>query len=405
MKGILRMNDSISQTSSLRSGFNWRALLLGLFPLLALGAVIAYIVFTGGGLRELSSPPLEQLNVERITLPEPGKIVLHVVNDGPEPLTIAQIAVDEAYWDFQADPSSMLPRLGRATITIPYPWVNQEAHVLKFVTSIGTTFEAEIPIAVVTPKPSGELFLNFALVGFYIGIVPIALGMLWFPILRRLNPRGMNFILSLTVGLLVFLAVGTWLDALEFADQLAAFWQGVPLVVFVSLIALGALVAIGAVYRGSRRVLDTAYLLSLGIGLHNLGEGLAIGAAFALGQAALGTFLIVGFALHNITEGVGIVTPLVRKPPRFTHFLGLILLGGGPAILGTWVGGFGFNPVLATIFLAVGVGAILQVIWEVGKLVVKESNKLGDPPLNWTTLFGLSSGLVIMYFTAFLVKF
>jgi len=399
------MTESGSQNSTPRHRFNWRTVLLGLFPLLALGAVIAYFVFTGGGLGELSTPPLEQVNIERITMPEPGVIVLHAVNDGPETLTIAQIAVDEAYWDFEADPSNTLPRLGRATITIPYPWVKQEAHLIKLVTSIGTTFEAEIPAAVVTPKPSGEFFLNFALVGFYIGIVPIALGMLWFPILRRLNPRGMNFILSLTIGLLVFLAVGTWLDALEFADRLAAFWQGVPLLIFVSLISLGALVVIGTVYRGSRRVLDTAYLLSLGIGLHNLGEGLAIGAAFALGQAALGTFLIVGFALHNITEGVGIVTPLVRNPPRFSHFLGLILLGGGPAILGTWIGGFGFNPVLATIFLAVGVGAILQVIWEVGKLVVNESKKLGDPALNWTTLSGLSSGLLIMYFTAFLVKF
>ena len=399
------MTESGSQNAAPRYGFNWRTVLLGLFPLLVLGAVIAYFLFTGGGLGNLSSPPLEQLNIERITLPEPGSIALHVVNDGPVTLTIAQIAVDEAYWNFEADPSNTLPRLSRATITIPYPWVKQEAHLIKLVTSIGTTFEAEIPIAVETPKPSGKLLLNFALVGFYIGIVPIALGMLWFPILRRLNPRGMNFILSLTVGLLVFLAVGTWLDALEFADQLAAFWQGVPLVIFVSLISLGVLVAIGAVRRGSSRVLDTSYLLSLGIGLHNLGEGLAIGAAFALGQAALGTFLIVGFALHNITEGVGIVTPLVREPPRFAHFLGLILLGGGPAILGTWVGGFGFNPVLATIFLAVGVGAILQVIWEVGKLVVNGSKKLGDPALNWTTLFGLSSGLLIMYFTAFLVKF
>ncbi len=399
------MNESHAQTAAARLKFNWRTLLLGLFPLLALGAVIAYFMVTGGGLGELSSPPLEQLNIERITLPEPGVIIMHVVNDGPETLNIAQIAVDDAYWDFEADPSSTLPRFADVTITIPYPWVEEEAHVIRLVTSIGTTFETEIPAAVATPKPSGELFLNFALVGFYIGIVPIALGMLWFPILRRLNPRGMNFILSLTVGLLVFLAVGTWLDALEFADQLAAFWQGVPLVVFVALIALGALIAVGAFYRGSRRVLDTAYLLSLGIGLHNLGEGLAIGAAFALGQAALGTFLIIGFALHNITEGVGIVTPLVRKPPRFTHFLGLMLLGGGPAILGTWIGGFGFNPVLATIFLAIGIGAILQVIWEVGKLVVKESKKLGDPALNWTTLLGLTSGLLIMYFTAFLVKF
>ncbi len=385
------------------SGTAWA---LALVPLVLLGLVLAYVVTTGGGLTELAGPPIEQVTIQRITLPEPGVIRLEVVNDGPQPVTIPQVLVDEAYWAFTAEPSNTIPRLGRAVFTIPYPWVTAEAHEITLITELGATFSAEIPVAVETPAPSAAFLAQFGLVGFYVGIVPVFLGMLWYPFMRRLSRQAMNFILSLTVGLLVFLAVGTWFDALEFAEGLPAFWQGVPMVIFVALIALGALLAVGAFRRsGERTPLSIAYQIALGIGLHNLGEGLAIGAAFALGEAALGTFLILGFTLHNITEGVGIAAPILRKNPGLRHFALLLLLAGGPAIIGTWVGGFAFNPVLATIFLAVGVGAILQVVWEVGRLVAQESKRLDQPVLNWVNLGGLVVGLAVMYFTAFLVKF
>ncbi len=216
----------------------------------------------------------------------------------------------------------------------------------------------------------------------------------------------MNFVLCLTIGLLLYLAVSTWLDALEFAAQLPVFWQGTPLVAFVALLSLGILLATGR-RRGAapRTSLEIAYLIALGIGLHNLGEGLAIGAAFGLGEAALGTFLVLGFTLHNVTEGVGIVAPLTRMRPPLWHFALLAVLAGGPAILGVWIGGFVFNPVAATIFLAIGVGAILQVIWEVGKLVLNDAVRHQAPALSWANLAGVALGLAVMYFTAFLVKF
>jgi ZIP family zinc transporter len=349
---------------------------------------------------------VEQLAVERITLPAAGVIQVTVVNDGPQAVTVAQVAVDDAYWSFSAEPSGAIARLGRATFTIPYPWVSEELHRIKFVTSLGTTFEGEITAAVQTPQPSLDLFIRFGLVGLYVGIVPVALGMLWYPFLRRLGRTAMNFILCLTIGLLLYLAVGTWLDALEFAAELPVFWQGVPLVVFVALLTLGALLAIGHRKRGAERSpLQISYLIALGIGLHNLGEGLAIGAAFSLGEAALGIFLVLGFTLHNITEGVGIVAPLMRQRPRFVHFVLLALLAGAPAMVGTWIGGFVFDPVAATVFLAIGIGAILQVIWEVGKMVVRDAAKHEESVASWPNLTGLMTGVAIMYFTAFLVKF
>ena len=289
-------------------------------------------------------------------------------------------------------------------MTIPYPWVAEEAHEVVLVTELGSTFAGEIPVAVMTPRPSLDLFARFGLIGFYVGVIPVLLGTLWYPFLRRLGRRAMDFILALTVGLLIFLAVGTWMDAMEFARELPTFWQGPPLVIFVAVITLGALLAVGNSGRGQRTPLQLAYLIALGIGLHNLGEGLAIGASFAAGEAALGTFLVLGFTTHNITEGVGIAAPILGKNPGLGHFALLVLLAGTPAILGTWIGGFAFNPVLATFFLAVGVGAILQVVWDVGKLLVR-SAPAGRSPVNWVTLGGVATGLAIMYFTAFLVKF
>jgi len=397
-----QVNDIQNQQNNL-SGLAW---VLALVPLMLLGVIAALIVVTQGGLSELSGPPVEQVTIQQITLPEVGRIVVNVVNDGPQEVTIAQVIVDEAYWQFSVEPSTTIPRFGSATFTIPYPWVAEEAHEVVLVTSLGGTFAGEIPVAVLSPQPSTDLFLRFGLVGLYVGIIPVLLGMLWYPFMKRLGTKGMNFVLSLTIGLLVFLAIGTWLDALEFAGELPAFWQGVPMVAFVALITLGALLAIGGVQRGRDiSPLGISYRIALGIGLHNLGEGLAIGASFALGEAALGVFLILGFTLHNITEGVGIAAPIVRKNPGLPHFAALLLLAGGPAILGTWLGGFAFNPVLATVFLAIGIGAILQVIWEVGKLIMRDSERLNINALNWLNLSGLTVGIVIMYLTAFLVKF
>jgi zinc transporter, ZIP family len=385
------------------SGASW---LLALIPLILLGMVLTYLVVTNGGLTELAGPPVEQATIQQITLPEPGIIRVDVVNDGPQEITIPQVQVDDAYFMFEASPSTTIPRLGQATFTIYYPWVTDEAHIVVLVSSLGSLFTGEVAVAVETPQMSPNLFVQFGLVGLYVGIVPIFLGVLWYPFMRRLSKSAMNFILSLTVGLLVYLAIGTWLDANEFAAELPAFWQGVPLIIIIALVTLGAIIAVGTVQKGRDSTpLGIAYRIAFGIGLHNLGEGLAIGAAFATGQAALGTFLILGFTLHNITEGVGIAAPIVRENPGLKHFALLILLAGGPAVLGTWIGGFAFNPVLATIFLAIGVGAILQVVWEVGKLVARDTQRMGLPLINWVNLAGLVTGLALMYFTAFMVKF
>jgi ZIP family zinc transporter len=382
--------------------------LLGLLPLMGMGVLLALIVLNGVGVNRGDAPPVEDLTVGRVTLPTENEVVVHVQNGGPNPVTLEQVVVNDALWDFRVQPDDRIPRLGSAEVVIPYTWVEGEAYEIVLISETGTTFNAEVPVAVLTPGFSGETFSSYTLIGFYVGVVPVTLGLLWYPFLRRLGNAGMNFVLALTVGLLVFLVLDTLLEAVEIAGELPGAFSGVPLVILVALLTLFGLLGVERLFRrGRERVskLATSYRIALGIGLHNLGEGLAIGAAFALGEAALGTFLILGFTLHNITEGVGIAAPILReRRPTFAHFAALALLGGGPAILGTWIGGFAYSNLLSAVFLAVGAGAILQVVYEVGRLLLRDSARAKTPVLSGTNLGGLTAGIAIMYVTALLVS-
>jgi zinc transporter ZupT len=381
--------------------------LLGLLPLLGLGVLLAFIVLNGAGVNRQDAPPVEDLTFGSVTLPTENEFVVPVTNGGPDPVTVAQVNVNDALTGFQMDSGRTIPPLGSTEINIPYTWVEGEAYGITLITSTGTTFDAEVPVALLTPGFSGETFWRYALIGFYVGVVPVSLGLLWYPFLRRLGTSGLNFVLALTVGLLVFLVVDTLLEAGEVAGELPGVFSGIPLVVMVSLLTLLGLLGAERFFRRGREQasrLSTSYRISFGIGLHNLGEGLAIGAAFALGETALGTFLVLGFTLHNITEGVGIAAPILRERPHLSHFVWLALLGGGPAILGTWIGGFVYSNLLSTVFLAIGAGAILQVIYEVTRLLLKDAARSKAAALSGANLGGLTAGIAVMYATALLVS-
>ena len=385
-----------------------RRWLFGLLPLALLAALVLLFLRQDpiGFLRD-AFPPVEELTVERVTFPEPGEMRVHVVNGGPEPVTIAQLQVDEAYWLFEIDRDPTIPRLGRATLSVAYPWMEGEPHEIKIVTSTGLTFAREVEVATLTPRPNARYLGIFALLGLYAGVVPVLLGLLWYPFLREIGRRWLHFFLSLTIGLLLFLAVDALEEAFEIAGQVPSAFQGVGLIALGVFGALLGLRAIGA-GRGSggavddpvRQRLRLAYLIALGIGLHNLGEGLAIGAAFSVGEIALGSFLVIGFALHNTTEGLAIVAPVAsdRPPLRQLAYMGAI--AGVPTILGAWIGGFSYSPIAATLFLALGAGAILQVVFEVGRLVQRGWPQGLFAPLNAA---GLALGLLVMYGTALLV--
>jgi len=354
-----------------------------------------------------NQPPVEKLAVQQTQLTDEG-IVLRVVNGGPEPVTIAQVQVDEAYWSFEVVPNRTLDRLERATVRIPYHWVHGEPHEVRLVTSTGATFHHAIEVATKTPTPTPQRWGLFALLGAFVGVVPVGLGLMWFPVLQRLGERAMNFILALTVGLLLYLLVDTVLEGVEIAEQVAGVFEALSLVVFGVLLSFLLLVAAGSrtgvadrSTPAGRRWIATA--IALGIGLHNLGEGLAVGASIASGEAALGSFLVVGFVLHNVTEGVSIGAPMASDSPGLGRLVGLVLLAGFPAVVGVWIGGFSYSPLLAMLFFAVGAGAILQVIVEMSRLLYAKAGTLEAVATSWVNLGGVTAGLAVMYATALLV--
>ena len=380
------------------------AWLKALVPLLLLALlVLGFLRFGPVGVFRKSFPPVEELTVERIVLPRPGELRVRVVNSGPTPVTIAQVLVDDAAWAHTLDGGRTLERLERRTLTIPYPWVEGEPLVVTLVTGTGLTFGGEVAVATETPRASGRFVATFALLGIYAGVIPVFLGLLWLPFLRTLQRRWLDFFLSLTVGLLVFLGVDALAEALEFAARVPGPYQGIGLLllgVAGTPLALGVLGGRGRVPGVEATPLAVATLVAVGIGLHNLGEGLLIGSAYATGEIALGTFLVVGFLIHNTTEGLGIVAPLARERPAVARLLLLGALAGVPTILGAWIGGFTFSPIWTTLFFAVGVGAIVQVVWVLSRMLARREGGAFAQPLNAA---GVMAGLLIMYATGLLV--
>jgi zinc transporter ZupT len=400
--------QTISTTTSHSGGRSIGRWLWAVLPLALLAGVVALFLSTGAGIQAPQDlPPIEELSIGRVLLPEPNRIVVEVTNSGPDPVTIAQVLVDDAYWNFEVEPSSEIPRFGAATIRIPYPWVRTEAHLIVLVTSSGTLFEAEVPLAVETPAATLGSVLNYALIGVYVGVIPVGLGLMWHPFMRGLKRRTLDAILALTIGLLAFLLIDTASEGLEIAARVPGAFNGLILFSAGALLAY-LLIQIVSSRRGANRDeaagrMNVSYLLAIGIGLHNLAEGLAIGAAYALGETTLGVFLVIGFTLHNVTEGIGIAAPVAEDRPRLATFVRLALIAGLPAIAGAWIGGFIYSDVAAAIFLGIGTGAIVQVIVEVGKLLMRHGQREGATFATWPNAIGFAAGLAIMYATMLLV--
>ncbi|MGH2667645.1 MAG: ZIP family metal transporter [bacterium] len=398
---------AVSERAGEQEAGRLRVWLLGLLPLALIGAALAIFAVAGApGLGERRGPPVEELVVERTVL-RPGEIELVVRNDGPDPVRVAQVAVNDGYVNFRADKQEV-GRLGVERLVIDYPWIEGEAYEMFLLTSTGATIEHEIEAAVETPIADLGFYGLMAVIGTYVGIIPVVLGMFWLPWLRRLREKWMQVVMALTIGLLVFLAIDATLESVEIAGEGAQAFGGAALVFLGAILAYLTLSAIDAHMRSRQRKaraagsggLYLALLVSIGIGLHNLGEGLAIGAAYSGGALALGALLVIGFALHNTTEGLAIVAPVAVRRPSLARLAGLGLIAGAPAILGAWIGASAFNTSMVAFLLGMGVGAIAQVVVQLAPFIRDREGRYLYPG----SVVGLVAGLAILYVTGLLVS-
>ena len=378
------------------------AWLLGLVPLLLIIAAIGvFAALDGPGLGDRRGPAVEELAVEKTVL-EPGTIELTVRNDGPDAVSIAQATVNDAFVQFSGaeDP---IGRLETATVRVQQPWVEGEAYEVALLTSSGGTIAHEIPVAVETPDADLSFFGLMALLGIYVGVIPIALGMLWLPWIRRIPPGWLRAVMALTIGLLAFLAIDATLEGFELAGEGSQAFGGAALVLLGAAVAFLALTGVSewlAQRRTGASGAQLALLVAVGIGLHNLGEGVAIGAAYSAGALALGAFLVVGFALHNTTEGLAIVAPIAHLRASLGRLALLGLIAGAPAVLGAWIGAAAFNASLAAFLFGFGAGAIVQVIVQLAPSLRDDSGRTLHP----VAVSGLLAGMALMFATGLLVS-
>jgi ZIP family zinc transporter len=382
----------------------------GAAPLAVLGVVIAAFLALGGPGLERIGLPQEKVAVVRTVL-RPGEIELRVRNDGADPVGIRQVVVNDGFAAFQQS-TGRIGRLGSDKVTIRYPWIEGQDYDVALLTATGVTVEHHIAAATETPAADLGFYGLMALIGLYVGVIPVAIGMLWLPWVRRIHAGWVQFLLAFTLGLLVFLGVDAVLEGVDFASGGAQAFGGPLLVILGALASFVVLAGIGNHLSTGRRPLGDArpatgfhlaFLVALGIGLHNLGEGLAIGSAYAIGSLALGATLVVGFALHNTTEGLAIVAPVADEhtgKPAIGRLAVLGLLAGAPAIVGAWVGASAFDPSLAAFLFGLGAGAIAQVVVQIAPSVRDRQGRLLHP----VGACGLVSGLALMYATSLLVS-
>jgi ZIP family zinc transporter len=399
--------------------------LTGLIPVVVLAVAIGlFVALDAPGLSRIGVPQ-EELAIERTVL-RAGEIELHVRNDGADPVQVRQAIVNDAFTSFSQSKEE-IGRLGGSEVTIAYPWIEGENYEVSLLTSTGATIGHEIESAVETPDADLGFYGLMALIGLYVGVIPIAIGMLWLPWLRSVDARWIRFLLAFTVGLLGFLAIEALLEGTELANDGPQVLGGAALVWLGAVGAYLALAGVDAWLRArveragggesndaagggeagsgattARRLGErAAFLVALGIGLHNLGEGLAIGSAYAIGSLALGAALVVGFALHNTTEGLAIVAPVARSGAARLRTLVLLgLIAGAPAVLGAWIGASAFHPSVAAVMFGIGAGAIAQVIVQIAPGIRADDGRLLTP----LATGGLLTGLLVMYVTGLMVS-
>jgi len=375
-----------------------------IIPLSMIAALVAwFLIAQPFDYLTKDAPPREELKIETVRLDSEGfQVFLRAA--GTEPMTVAQVQVDGGYRVFSVTPKGPIGYLETARIDIPYPWITGETHHLLFVTSSGATFEHTIDVAINSPGTGLQDLVGLALIGLFVGIIPIIIGFAFYPALMSFGDFGRDFAMALTVGLLAFLLIDTLGEGLEVAQKVASGMKADLVVWLSAILTTGMLFAIGRRKGKPPEGPALAMFIAIGIGIHNLAEGLAIGASLAIGEVALASYLVLGFALHNVTEGIAISSPLQKKQMSVMGLVWLAIIAGGPAIGGTMIGSFSISPIWTALAFGVGAGAIFQVIVEVGGVFLRRRSDQSAPWYSAASFSGFAFGIAVMYATAFIVR-
>ena len=389
----------LSDTSS-----KWKVIASGIIPFIFIILMMAYIFGPGSDLLDFGVA-LPEITIEKVDFLD-SEIQDTVRNTGPIPVVV-MADVNDRIQPAAVEPDRFLERFETTLVRIPFEWNVAEPYTIGITIEDGTRFEKEIEAAAPALELTFDLAVFFAIIGTYVGIIPVMIGLLWLPFIKKISKQKYHFFLALTAGLLLFLAIDSIEEAVDISDtSLSDSFNGILLVSTVVVLSF-----LGLYYSGNKLIkladsskftkpVAIALMISIGIGLHNFGEGLAIGAAVGIGSVAFSTFLIVGFALHNTTEGLAIAAPMSRGKLMIGKLMAMGLIAGSPAIFCAWIGGFVYSPFTSVIFLGIGAGAIFQVIVVIIKWVQEESDKNLS---SFALVSGFATGMLVMYLTSILV--